>query len=139
VAGEQVRPQTAGLTTPALRFVLARALLQHGDTAEAVRRFEQLGRGSDGNRGHADAATGRHGQARALAARRREFPASLVLIYAGLGEKDSAFEALQRMAAEKDPRVGLYLTYPELAALRADPRMRAFRRRLGIPDSPSAR
>jgi tetratricopeptide (TPR) repeat protein len=116
------------------RQVLARALFQHGEKAEAVHRFEQLGSGSDNFRGYAYAATGRLEEARALAAQRKNFPASLVLIHAGLGEKDSAFEALERMAAEKDPRVGSYLTFPELASLRADPRMAAFRRRLGLTD-----
>jgi serine/threonine-protein kinase len=116
------------------RQVLARALFQYGEKAEAVQRFEQLGSGSDNFRGYAYAAAGRHAEARALAAQRKNFPATLVLIHAGLGEKDSAFEALERMAAEKDPRVGAYLTYPELASLRADPRMGAFRRRLGLPD-----
>jgi hypothetical protein len=116
------------------RQVLARALFQHGERAEAVWRFEQLGSGSDNFRGYAYAAMGRHAEARALAAQRQDFPASLVLIHAGLGEKDSAFEALERMAAEKDPRVGIYLTHPELASLRADPRMGAFRKKLGLPD-----
>jgi tetratricopeptide (TPR) repeat protein len=116
------------------RQVLARALLQHGEKAEAIQRFEQLGRGSDNFRGYAYAATGRRAEARALAEQRRDFPASVVLIHAGLGDKDSAFEALERMAAEKDPRVGIYLTYPELALLHADPRMGAFRRKLGLPD-----
>ena len=116
------------------RQVLARALFQHGERAEAVQRLEQLGSGSDNFRGYAYAATGRLDEARALAAQRKNFPASLVLIHAGLGEKDSAFAALERMAAEKDPRVGSYLTFPELASLRSDPRMEAFRRRLGLSD-----
>jgi tetratricopeptide (TPR) repeat protein len=115
------------------RQVLARALLQHGEQADAVQRFEQLGSGSDGFRGHAYAVIGRRGEAQALAAQRKDFPASLVLINAGLGDKDRAFEALERMAAERDPRVGIYLTYPELASLRADPRMQAFRRKIGLP------
>jgi serine/threonine-protein kinase len=115
------------------RQVLARALLQHGEQADAVQRFEQLGSGSDGFRGHAYAVIGRRGEAQALAAQRKDFPASLVLINAGLGDKDRAFEALERMAAERDPRVGVYLTYPELASLRADPRMQAFRRKIGLP------
>ena len=85
------------------RQVLARALFQHGERAEAVQRFEQLGSGSDNFRGYAYAATGRHAEARALAAQRQNFPASLVLIHAGLGETDRAFEALERMAAERDP------------------------------------
>jgi TolB-like protein/Flp pilus assembly protein TadD len=116
------------------RQVLARALLQHGEKAEAVQRFEQLDRGSDNFRGYAYATTGRAAEARALAEQRKDFPASLVLINAGLGDKDRAFEALERMAAEKDPRVGMYLTYPELAVLRGDPRMQAFRRKLDLPD-----
>lgn len=117
------------------RQVLARALMQHGEKAEAVQRFEQLGSGSDNFRGYAYAVTGRHAEARALAAQRQDFPASLVLIHAGLGETDRVFEALERMAAEKDPRVGIYLTYPELALLRRDPRMNAFRQKLGLPSS----
>jgi TolB-like protein/predicted Ser/Thr protein kinase len=115
------------------RQVLARALLQHGETAEAINRFEQLGSGSDGFRGHAYAVTGRRDKARALIAQRQTFPASLALIHAGLGETDRAFEALERMAAEQDPRIGIYLTYPELALLRTDPRMKAFRQKLGLP------
>jgi TolB-like protein/tRNA A-37 threonylcarbamoyl transferase component Bud32 len=117
------------------RQVLARALFQHGEKAEAVQRFEQLGSGNDGLRGYAYAVTGRHAEARALAAQRQNFPASLVLIHTGLGETDRAFEALERMAAETDPRVGIYLTYPELALLRKDPRMNAFRQKLGLPSS----
>ena len=134
--GRRIVPSAAG-TNDGLnhaRQVLARALFQHGERAEAVQRFEQLGSGSDNFRGYAYAVIGRQAEARALAAQRQNFPASLVLIHAGLGERDRAFEALERMAAEKDPRVGSYLTFPELASLRADPRMGAFRGRLGLPD-----
>lgn len=113
--------------------VLGRALFQNGEKGEAIRAFERLGQGNHGFLGYAYAATGRRSEAEALAAQRKDFPASLVLIHAGLGEKDRAFEALERMAAEKDPRVAIYLTYPELAFLRADPRMAGFRRRLGLP------
>jgi TolB-like protein/cytochrome c-type biogenesis protein CcmH/NrfG len=115
------------------RQVLARALFQHGERAEAIQRLEQLGSGSHNFRGYAYAVTGRHAEARALAAQRQDFPASLVIIYAGLGDTDRAFESLERMAAEKDPRVGIYLTYPELALLRKDSRMHALRQKLGLP------
>jgi serine/threonine-protein kinase len=114
------------------RQVFARALFQHGQKADAIRRFEQLGSGSDNFRGYAYAAIGRRVDAEEIAAQRQDFPASLALIHAGLGDTDRAFEALERMAAEKDPRVGAYLTYPELASLGADPRMAAFRRKLGL-------
>jgi TolB-like protein len=116
------------------RQVLARALLQNGEPAEAIGRLEQLGSGSHNFLGYAYAVAGRRADAEAIAAQRMAFPASLVLINAGLGQTDRAFEALERMAAEKDPRVGIYLTYPELASLRADPRMRAFRRSLGLSE-----
>jgi serine/threonine-protein kinase len=116
------------------RQQLARALFLHGDTAEAFHRYARLGSGTDNLRGYAYAASGRRAEAEALAAQRKDFPAALTLIHAGLGNTDQAFEALERMAAEKDPRVGMYLTYPELSLLRADPRMVALRRRLGLPD-----
>jgi serine/threonine-protein kinase len=114
------------------RQQLARALFLHGDTAEAFHRYDQLGSGTDNFLGYAYAASGRRAEAEAVAARRKDFPAALTLIHAGLGNTDQAFEALERMAAEKDPRVGKYLTYPELAPLRADPRMGALRRKLGL-------
>jgi len=57
------------------------------------------------------------------------------LIFAGLGDKDRTFEALNRMAALGPQRVGLYLDYPELAILRNDPRLRDFRLRIGLPPS----
>jgi hypothetical protein len=31
-------------------------------------------------------------------------------------------------------RVGLYLNYPELALLRGDPRLKVFRKKLGLPE-----
>ncbi|HSL23939.1 MAG TPA: hypothetical protein VK886_20565 [Vicinamibacterales bacterium] len=116
------------------RQQLARALFQNGQRAEAIRRYEQLGSGSDNHRGYSYAAAGRRAEAEAVAARRKDFPATLILIHAGLGNTRQAFEALEHMAADKDPRVGIYLTYPELALLHADPRMGAFRRRLSLPD-----
>ncbi len=119
---------------PHARQVFARALFQKGEKAEAIKRFEALGPGGQGFLGYAYGATGRRSEAEAQAAQRKEFPASLVLINAGLGEKDRAFDALERMASEKDPRVGIYLTYPELALLRADPRMGTLRRKLGLPN-----
>ena len=114
------------------RQVLARALLHHGDRDEALRILEQLGPGSHNFRGYAYGIMGRRAEAEALAAQHAGFPARLALIYAGLGDKDHVFQALEKMAAEGDPRVGAYLTYPELALVRGDPRLDAFRRELGF-------
>ena len=114
------------------RAVFARALFQRGEKAEAISRLEQLGRGSHNFLGYAYGATGRRAEAEALAAENKGRPDRLVLIYSGLGDRDRTLEALDRMAAERDPRVGIYLTYPELAFIRDDPRLPAFRRKLGL-------
>jgi tetratricopeptide (TPR) repeat protein len=115
------------------RQVLARALFHHGESDEAIRILEQLGTGSHNFRGYAYGMTGRRAEAEALAAQHAGFPARLALIYAGLGDRDRVFQALEDMAAEGDPRVGTYLTYPELALLRGDPRLAAFRKELRLP------
>jgi len=60
------------------------------------------------------------------------------LILAGLGDKDGTFEALDRMTALGPQRVGLYLSYPEFALLRGDPRLAALHRRLGFPEPASS-
>jgi tetratricopeptide (TPR) repeat protein len=116
------------------RQQLARALFQNGERSEAIRRYEQLDDGTDNHRGYSYAVVGRRADAEAAVARRKDFPGALVLIHAGLGNIDLAFEALERFAAEKDPRVGSYLTFPELSVLRAHPRMPALRRTLGLPN-----
>jgi len=36
------------------------------------------------------------------------------------------------MAAEKDPRAQLYLVFPEMALIRDDPRLAAFRKTVGL-------
>jgi eukaryotic-like serine/threonine-protein kinase len=112
---------------PHARQVFARALFQRGDRTEAIRRVEELGAGSHGFLGFMYGVTGRRSDAEALAAQRKDFPAAVSLIRAGLGDKNGAFEALERMGAAKDPRFGMYLTYPEFASLRTDPRMNALR------------
>jgi TolB-like protein/thioredoxin-like negative regulator of GroEL len=115
------------------RQVFARALFHKGDREEAIKRFEQLGTRSQNMLGYAYAASGRRAEAEAIAVERKNFPATVALVHAGLGNKDEAFKALERMADERDPRVGQYLTYPELAGLRGDPRMEALRRTLAQP------
>jgi predicted Zn-dependent protease len=122
----------AGFRQEVDRQFLARAPFHHGDREEALSILEQLGPGSHNFRGYAYGIMGRRAEAEALAAQHAGFPARLALINAGLGDKDRVFQALENMAAEKDPRVGVYLTYPELSLLRGDPRLKAFRRKLGF-------
>ena len=54
---------------------------------------------------------------------RRYFPgARLALVYVGLGDKDRAFEWLQRAVEERDNWVAYAKTKPEYEPLRSDPR-----------------
>lgn len=115
------------------RMQLARSLFQKGDTAQAIAMFEALGAGASGDLGHAYALTGRRAEARRLADENAAFPARLVLIYAGLDEKREVFEALERMASAGEPRIGHYLTSPELSRLHGDPRLATLRRTIGLP------
>lgn len=119
--------------------LFARALLQKGRLSEATAIFErqdQAATGSPGFLGYAYAMAGRPADAEKVAARYPEWPWVHVFVYAGLGDKDRTFEALEKMAANHDPRVGAYLTYPELALLRGDRRLTEFRQRLGMPEMP---
>jgi TolB-like protein len=57
-----------------------------------------------------------------------------VLIYAGLGDRDRTFNALDRMAELGPGRVGLTLTDPELSFIRGDPRVKVLRKKAGLPE-----
>ena len=57
-----------------------------------------------------------------------------VLVPAGLGDKDRTFEALDRMTVLGPVRLGRTLTFPELALLRGDPRVKALRKKVGLPE-----
>jgi TolB-like protein/Tfp pilus assembly protein PilF len=55
-----------------------------------------------------------------------------LLFYACLGDKDRAFDYLERMYAERDPVLPFWLPYPELAWMRPDPRFAALRQKLNL-------
>jgi TolB-like protein/Flp pilus assembly protein TadD len=82
--------------------------------------------------GYLYAITGRRDEAEALAA---GFPpARQFWIYGGLGDKERAFEALDRAVTIQPWRVATWMIRPEMKILRGDPRFQAIRRRLGLPD-----
>lgn len=110
----------------------ARALAATGRTDEALALFNKRRILNEHGIGYVYAITGRRAEAEMLASRNRHFPNRQALIYAGLGDKDRAFEALDRLAAQNPRRAGAYLNYPELASLRGDPRIQILRRKLGF-------
>jgi tetratricopeptide (TPR) repeat protein len=83
--------------------------------------------------GYAYGRAGRRAEAQKLAS---ISPGALqqVLIYAGLGDKERTFEALDRMIDLGPVRGGRTLTFPELSLLRGDPRLKALREKVGLPE-----
>lgn len=83
--------------------------------------------------GYVYARSGRREEAEKMATA-SNFPNEKALIFAGLGDKDRTLEALNEMAVVGAQRLGVYLSYPELALLRGDPRLKPFRKKVGLPE-----
>jgi hypothetical protein len=56
------------------------------------------------------------------------------LAFAGLGDRDRTREQLEHLARVGPVRMGFTLNSPEFAFLRTDPRIKALRNRLGLPE-----
>jgi TolB-like protein/Flp pilus assembly protein TadD len=107
---------------------------QKGQFAEAVQEFETCRRLDDspiiiGSLAHAYAVSGRRAEARALLSelQRTESgrfvdPYYLAVVYAGLGEREQAFEQLDRAYRARDETLTWLKIDPRLDPLRADPR-----------------
>ena len=129
---EHIRAVDPHFSTVDIR--LARALTFAGRPLEALRVLETR-RAEPGVQhwmAHAYVLAGRRAEVERLAAA-HDHPFRLAVIYAALGDKDRAFEALDRAAVTVPQRVGLLLRDPEMAALRGDPRFDAVRKKLGLP------
>jgi tetratricopeptide (TPR) repeat protein len=61
-------------------------------------------------------------------------PAGKARIFAALRDKDRTFEMLDQMVPMGPTRVGRDLASPEFAFLRGDPRLKALRERVGLPE-----
>ena len=122
------------------------ALLHKGAVAEAIAMMEKSivespllrtdgggGRGL-GYLGYAYAISGRRAEAEAQLAKNAGLPHHQATIYAGLGDKDRAFQAIEELAAVNPQRALSWLIRPELALLRGDPRVAALRRKFGLPE-----
>jgi serine/threonine-protein kinase len=127
---------------PGRSLRLAQARLGQGRIGEAIQLLQadfnpSLPAGSEirGYLGYAYARTGRREDAEKLAA--AASPQGLfnqAVIFAGLGDKDRTMDALERMAVLGPFRIGRALTFPEFAFLRGDPRVKALRRKVGLPE-----
>ena len=119
-----------------------RARLGQGRITEAIQILETaFNRGVSpssevwGYLGHAYARAGRTDDAEKLAASTPAVnPLNRALIFAGLGDKVRTFEALDRVAAAGPIRIGRALIAPEFALLRGDSRLKALRKKVGLPE-----
>jgi TolB-like protein len=84
--------------------------------------------------GYAYGRGGRREEAEKLAAAVAPNAFSQAIIYAGLGDKDRTLEALDRVVQLGAVRIGRALNSPEFALLRGDPRVKALRKRVGLPE-----
>jgi tetratricopeptide (TPR) repeat protein len=111
-----------------------RALMFAGRLPEAIRVLEgERGSWSDAALAHAYVRSGRRADAEKLALAHRGQPFHEAGIYAALGDKDRAFDALNRALVREPHRVAWVLACPEMAGLRGDPRFAALRERLNLP------
>jgi tetratricopeptide (TPR) repeat protein len=121
--------------------LLGRARYLQGKTAEAIQILDTAFHGGEGiglgselraYLGYAYARAGRHDEAERMAVGTNPF--NQAVIFAGLGDKECALEAMERSTAAGPFRVGRQLTWPELALIRNDPRMKALRKKFGLAE-----
>lgn len=84
--------------------------------------------------GYAYARGGQRSKAEEIAVEVAPNAYSEALIYAGLGDKDRTLQALDRVAGLGAARIGQALNSPEFALLRDDPRVKALRKKVGLPE-----
>lgn len=118
---------------PTFQYVyLSRALLFAGRLDEAIPLLaQQSGRG--GSLAVALVQKGRRNEAEKLLDLNPQPAIRRAFIYAALGDKDRAFEALERGMIDEPQRLPVVLAWPEFDPLRGDPRLDALRRRLNLP------
>src|SRR5262249_19574336 len=109
---------------------LGRVRFWQGRTSEAIQILALAG---NDFLGYAYARAGRREEAEKLAAGILN-PLGQAQIFAGLGDKDRTLEALDRAARHGPVRMGRWLTNPEYALLRGDTRLKALRKRIGLPE-----
>ena len=114
---------------------MGRVRLAQGRIDEAIQFFSASTAGLDrAYLGNALGRAGRREEAEKLALTWEKNPYQQALIFAGLGDKDRTFEALNRLAALGPVRVGRSLTYPEMDLVRGDPRLKPLRKKAGLPE-----
>jgi tetratricopeptide (TPR) repeat protein len=117
---------------------LGRARLGQGRTAEALGLLKTAN--DWGYLAYAYQKSGRRDEFEKLLAKaplaypNRRGHTQYALVYAGMNDKDRTIDELERMTGAGPVRIGFMLTQPEFAFVRGDPRLKALRKRVGLPD-----
>jgi serine/threonine protein kinase/tetratricopeptide (TPR) repeat protein len=132
--------------SPLGHFLFGLALVRDGKIEEAVKEFEQAVQSSPESPvyrsmlAYVYAQTGRIEEARKIlgdviqeAKTDRASWQDVAGIYAGLGEKDHAFAALEMASQRRDSHMTMLLDHEALVPLRGDPRFSDLLRRVGLP------
>ncbi len=72
------------------------------------------------------------GDVQRISKERRVSPYSNALVYVGLGDKDRAFEWLERAYAERSPKLVYLKVEPQLDGIRSDPRFGVLMAKMGL-------
>ena len=139
---EEAAKQCEQMSEDAIRRqeCLGRARLGQGRAAEAIQILAFSPTRNWGYLAIAYSRAGRRAEAEKLMAeapaldpdRRGDF--QFALAFAGLRDRDRTLERLERLARVGPVRMGFTLNSPEFAFLRGDPRVKALRNRLGLPE-----
>jgi TolB-like protein/Flp pilus assembly protein TadD len=115
---------------------LGRARLGQGRIDEAIQLLATANNAnSRGFLGYVYARAGRREEAEKLAGDPSLRPFPQAVIFTGLGDKDRAFGALDRAVPLGPVRMGREVMHmPEFALLRGDPRLKALRKKVGLPE-----
>ena len=114
---------------------IGRARLGQGRIDEAIRILAANKNAHYlGYLGYAYGRAGRRDEAEKLAEDVAPNAFSQALIYAGVGDKDRTLQAFERVAGLGAARIGRALNAPEFAFLHDDPRTKALRKRVGLPE-----
>lgn len=132
---------------PYANLLVGRAYATKGACAEALEYLQKSvalsGAAPEyvGHLGYANGLCGKRAEAlkmlhqlQRLSALRYVSPYDLAVVYAGLGDKDLAFAALDAAASGHAREIVLMNHWPEITSLRADPRYARLKRRIGLPD-----
>lgn len=118
---------------------LGRARAQQGKFDEAIRLLAHS-TNDWGYLAYAYGKAGRRAQAEKLMVDAQAlYPHNLggfnyAMAFAGIGDKERTLAQLQRMVNLGPVRLGRDLTYPEFALVRGDPRLKALRKKVGLPE-----